>query len=387
MSADGSTKVVEMKAPPEGAPKPAAVPEATIAKTRRPNRRRLILMAAVPVLLLLVGAYFWLTGGRYIATDNAYVQQDRVTLTADVPGRIVQVAVGENQHVKAGDILFKIDPEPYRIALAQAEAALASARLQVEQLRAAYQDALAAVKSTQDKNDFAQKTLQRQQDLLKKGVTTEAAFDQAQSDAQTAEQALAQAQQQVVSARAALGGNPDIVTDQHPLVLAALAARDQAALNLKNTDVHAPADGIVVQAGSMKVGQYVSSPAAMPTPILGLIEDESTYVEANFKETELTNIKVGNKATISVDVYPGHKFDAVVTSIGPGTGSEFSLLPAQNATGNWVKVVQRVPVRLHFTSPTGLPMRAGLSAYVDVDTKSDGGTATGAAAPAAAATN
>jgi membrane fusion protein (multidrug efflux system) len=386
MSADGSNKVVEMKAT-ETPSRPAAPPEAPAKAAKAPNRRRrLLLMAIVPVLLVLAGAYFWLTGGRYISTDNAYVQQDKVTLTGSVAGRIVEVAVGENDRVKAGDLLFRIDPEPYRIALAEADASLASARLQVEQYRAAYQEALAAVKAATQANDYAQKSLQRQEDLLGKGVTTAAAFDQAQSTAETAAQTLAQVQQKVISARAALGGDPDIATDHHPLVMAALAARDQAALNLRYTDVFAPADGTVVQAGSAQVGQYVSSPAAMPTPVLGLVEDKNVWVEANFKETELTNIKVGDSATVKVDLYPGETFNAVVESIGAGTGSEFSLLPAQNATGNWVKVVQRVPVRLRFTGDPGpYVMRAGLSASVKVDTKTMGSKVGMIAMPANAA--
>src|SRR4029078_864447 len=218
MSAEKPNKnVIEMKAA-EGAPKP--VPPEAEAKPRR-SRRRFVIMAAVPILVAAVGAYFWLTGGRYASTDNAYVQQDKVTLTDSVARRIVDVEVGENDRVKKGDLLFRIDPEPYRIALSQADAGLASARLQVEQLRAAYRQGLAGLKAATDKNDFETKNLQRQQDLLKKGVTTEASFDQAQNDAQAAEQALAQTQQNAEAARAALGGDPDIVTDHAPLVLAA----------------------------------------------------------------------------------------------------------------------------------------------------------------------
>jgi membrane fusion protein (multidrug efflux system) len=374
MSADGSSnKVVEMKAA-EGAPaRPPAQPEA---KPARRSRRRYFIMAAVPILLVIIGGYFWLTGGRYASTDNAYVQQDKVTLTSGVAGRIVEVKVGENDHVNAGDLLFRIDPEPYRIALAQADAALASARLQVEQLRAAYRQALSSVKVASDKNDFQTKNLQRQQDLLKKGVTTQAAFDQAQSDAQAAEQALAQATQAVESSKAALGGDPDIPTDKHPLVLAAQARRDQAALDLKDTDSVAPADGVVVQTGSLKVGQYVSSPAAMPTAVLGIVEDKTTSIVANFKETDLTHMKVGAKATVSIDAYPGRTFNAEVESIGAGTGSQFSLLPAQNATGNWVKVVQRVPVKLRLTDPSiDVALRTGLSASVSVDVRTGAGSA------------
>lgn len=366
MSADGGNPNAPQHGGAEAGTKPAAPP----AKARR-NIRRYLIMAAVPIALILVGGYFWLSGGRYVSTDNAYVEQDRVTITAQISGAISEVDVSSNQAVKKGDVLFRIDSEPYKIALAQADAALASARLQVGEYRATYQQALAALKSAQDNSDFRAKSLQRQKDLLAKGVSTQADFDQAQNDARSAEQSLLQAEQNVASALSALGGNPNIETDKHPLVLAALAKRDQAALDLKNTTVLAPADGIVAQADRLQVGQYVTNPVSNPTALLSLVETGSTWIEANFKETELANMQVGQKATVEIDAYPGHSFDGEVASVGAGTGSQFSLLPAQNATGNWVKVVQRVPVRIRFDNPDpGVPLRMGLSAYVSVDTES-----------------
>jgi membrane fusion protein (multidrug efflux system) len=370
MSADGATsKVVEIKARDEA--RPAVVPEpkappAPEAKPR-PSRRRYVLMAIVPVALLAVGGYLWLTGGRYASTDNAYLQQDRVTITADVSGRIVEATVRENDTVAAGAVLFRINPDPYKIALAGAEAGLAQARLQVAQLRAAYQQALAEEKAASENNDFRQKAFDRQQGLLQKGVASQANFDTAENDLRSAEQNLSQARQHTLAALAALGGDATIVTELHPTVLAALAKRDQAALDLKNTEVTAPSAGVVAQSDRLQVGQYVTA----ATPILSLVETGNSWVEANFKETDLAKMSVGEKATITLDAYPSHTFSGEVASIGAGTGAEFSLLPAQNATGNWIKVVQRIPVRIRFDETVGnVPLRTGLSAWVEVDTTS-----------------
>jgi membrane fusion protein (multidrug efflux system) len=387
MSADGSqssgakSTVVELKreAEPKAAPPGAAAPAPAPAAPPSNRRRRLLMMASVPIVLALLGGYFWLTGGRYASTDNAYVGQDRVTITADVPGRIVEVAVKTNQPVKKGDLLLRIDPEPYRIALAQADAALASARLSVDQLRATYQQALAEETQAQSDVDYNQKAFDRQRDLLKKGVASQATYDQAENALRSAQQALTQAKEKALAAVAGLGGDPNIETDKHPTVLAAIAKREQAALDLANTEVHAPVDGIVSQTARLQVGAYVSSAQAMPTDLLSLVESDDTWIEANFKETDLTSMAVGQKAKVWVDAYPKCTFTGEVASIGAGTGSSFSLLPAQNATGNWVKVVQRVPVRVKLDSTGCAPLRMGMSADVEVDMQSAGPMAAAAA--------
>ena len=385
MSADGGkSKVVEMKAPDGAAPAaPGAVADTRRVAAPRSGRRRYVVMAAVPVILLAVGGYFWLAGGRYASTDNAYVRQDKVTVTADVSGRIVEVAVGENQRVKKGDLLFRIDPVPYKIALAQADAALATARLSVDELRSSYQQALVQETSATQDVDFNQRAFDRQQDLLKKGFASEATFDQAENALHAAEQTLAQAKEKAQSALAALGGDAAIKTDDHPTVLAALAKREQTALDLSNTDGRAPSDGVVAQSGKLQIGGYVTSPAMMPTPLLALVETGNSWVEANFKETDLTKMQVGQKASVTIDAFPRRAYAAVVASIGAGTGSEFAVLPAQNASGNWVKVVQRLPVRIRFTEPVDIEPRAGLSATVSVDTKASPTTVGALYAPAA----
>ncbi len=348
-------------------PQLSVVPEAPPPKRRR--SLRLVLMLVVPLAIVLGGGYLWLTGGRFVSTDNAYLEQNRVSITADQSGRIVDVAVRENQAVKKGDLLFKIDPQPYQIALDQADAAVAAARLQVEQLRSTWQQAVAEEKSAEETLDYQQKVFARQQDLLKRGVSSNADFDAAENNLRNAEQALALAKEKVSGALTALGGNPDIPTDQHPSVMQAQAARASAALALEQTAVYAPADGVVSQTDRLRVGQYVTNPAMAPTVLMTLVETSTAYVEANFKETDLTHMRVGQPATITFDAYPDQTFQAEVESIDAGTGSAFSLLPAQNASGNWVKVVQRVPVRLKIDGDLDIAaVPAGLSASVDVDT-------------------
>lgn len=364
---DEKVTELEMEAPAQPATAPLAVAPpvqpAPVKKKRRLGRS--LLMLALPAALAIGGGYVWVTGGRYQETENANLQQAKVSIASDTAGRIVQVDIADNQLVKQGDVLFAIDPEPYRIALAQADAAVAGARLNVEQLRAAYGQSMAQQKSGASEVAFAQSQFDRAADLAQKGINAKSSLDQAKNDLDKAKQQLAVAEQGIISAKAALGGNPDIETDKHPTVMAALAARDKAAYDLEQTTVKAPADGVVSQASSFKVGQYVGS----GTPLFSLVETGDTWIEANFKETQLTHMISGQKAEIVVDTYPGRTFKATVKAIGAGTGAEFSLLPAQNATGNWVKVTQRIPVRLELTDADAkMALRTGMSATVTVDT-------------------
>ena len=363
-------KVNEETAPPRPAspasPVPPATPAAAPAKPRRGRLRRVALMVLLPAALAAGGGYVWVTGGRYQATENANLRQAKVSIAADTSGRIVSVAVADNAKVKAGDVLFVVDPEPYRIALSQADAAIAVARLNVEQLRAAYRQAVAQERVAAGEADYSRSQLARATELEGKGISAKSALDEARHDLDKAEEQQAAARQGVASALAALGGDAAITTDSHPAVLAALAAREKAAYALAQTTVRAPADGIVSQASSFKVGQFVGA----GTPLFSLVETGDVWIEANFKETQLTHMTLGQTAEVVLDTYPDRPLVATVEAIGAGTGAEFSLLPAQNATGNWVKVTQRIPVRLHVADlPDDVVLRTGMSANVSVDTK------------------
>lgn len=371
---DRNATGIELEAPatPPAQAKPApaaevktAVPVPAPAPARRRRPGRTLLMVSLPALMAVAGGYVWVTGGRYEETENANLRLAKVTITSEATGRIVETGVSDNARVVTGDVLFVVDPEPYRIALAQADAALAAARLQVEQLRAAYSQAQAQQRMTSGELDYARSQFERATDLAAKGISAKSALDEARRDLDKAQAENVAAGQAIESARAALGGDAAIETDKHPAVLAALSARDKATYDLAQTTVRAPADGIVAQASSFKVGQFVST----GTPLFSLVETGDIWIEANFKETQLTHVVPGQKAEVELDTYPGRALEATVQSIGAGTGAEFSLLPAQNATGNWVKVTQRIPVRLKLeAADVPVALSTGMSATVTVDT-------------------
>ncbi len=326
--------------------------------------RRPLLMAIVPLLIVLAGAYYYLVvAGQSVSTDNAYVAQDKVSISSDVTGRVVAVNVGESQTVHRGDVLYTIDPEPFRIALEQATANLATARAQVAGMRDTFSGKGADVAGKREAIVYDEIDLKRQQDLMKDGFTTRARLQQAEHTLAQARSDLNSAQAAEANAAAALAGTPAGPIDRHPLVLAAQAAVDRAALDLRRTTVRAPVDGLTSQTTKVQPGQIV----AVGIPTMSLLVSHRDWVEANFKETDLDHMRVGQKATVTLDAYPGTPLSGHVESVGGGTGSEFSILPAQNATGNWVKVVQRVPVRIAIDDHRGLPPIAGLSANVTVD--------------------
>lgn len=336
------------------------------AQTDKPKKRgrRLLLMVSVPLLLVVAGGYFWLTGGRYESTDNAYVQQTIVSLSADVSGRVVAVEVGDDQPVTAGEVLFRLDPEPFEIALEQAEAALAAARSNVLQLQAAYDKALTQLDTSRAALDVAQRSQERITQLASSGVSSAAAQDNAELALSQAQADVALAEQAVNAARAALNGSPEAAIDEHPTVRSALAVVRSAQRDLDNTTVRAPANGIVSQMGSLAVGKFLTAGSTAAS----LVEVHDSWVEANFKETQIEALSVGQTADVTIDAYPGKVLHGTITGIGAATGAEFSLIPAQNATGNWVKVVQRIPVRVTLPEAAEVALRSGMSATVTVDT-------------------
>jgi membrane fusion protein (multidrug efflux system) len=338
----------------------AEAEEAPAAAPAKKKRLRLVFMLSVPLLIAAVGLYMWLASGRFVATDNAYVQQDKVSVSAEVAGPIVEVAVRENQRVRRGDLLFRIDPRPYRIALEQAEAQIAGARVSVHKLEAESAGTDADIQGASSNVTFAQRAFERQAELMRRGFTTRARYDEALHGVQEAKERLANARADARIKQAALADAPDAA---QPAVAAAEAARDKALLDLKRTEVRSPIDGYVSQTERLMIGAAVVPGLAMVT----VVRSEQAWVEANYKETDLDRMAPGQPAEIRLDAYPSTRIRGHVASIGRGTGSEFSILPAQNASGNWVKVTQRVPVRIAIDDNPGRPMIAGLSAEVKVD--------------------
>jgi membrane fusion protein, multidrug efflux system len=331
------------------------------------ERLRLPLMIGVPLLAAGVGLYYYLTSGRFQSTDDAYVQAAQVSISSNVSGRVSEVDVRDNQRVRRGELLFRLDERPFRIAVEDARAQLASARLAVASLEATYRQREADLAAAESTLAYETREYERQKRLLTSGIASQAQADRALLARNTAWQNVTAAQQQIRSVLASLGGTPGLPVDRHPSVQEAQAQLDRVLLNLSYTTIGAPIDGIVTRVDQLQVGDYITK----ATPAFMLVATGDVWIEANFKENQLGRMHPGEPARVVIDAFPGHTYDAVVGSVSPGTGAVFSLLPPENATGNWVKVVQRLPVRLRFKGDVPA-LAAGLSATVTVDTQSRG---------------
>jgi membrane fusion protein (multidrug efflux system) len=331
------------------------------------SRRRLlrvVLLIGVPLVAAAVALHLYARGGRHVETDNAYVKAHIIAVSAEVAGRVVEVAVRDNQAVAKGQLLFRIDAAPFEVAIARADAQAAVVRTDLDSLRAEHRVALAEAAEAQARIEFLERQLERQQRLKERGMTRDDAVDEARHNLEAARARLSAVRERTARVLATLGGDPNLPAARHPRSLEARAARDAAQLDLGHTRVTAPAAGVVSNM-KLQAGEYV----ARGVPVFSIIETGDTWVEANFKETQLAGVRVGQEARIVADAYPGIEWRARVSAIAPATGAEFAVLPPQNATGNWVKIVQRVPV--HFAierTAEQPPLRAGMTVTVSVDT-------------------
>lgn len=363
-----SEQKLKVVAAPEAKSQPETPPAETPVQAPGGGRKRLrqLLLVVLPLITLLGGTAIYLMGGRYISTDNAYVGAQKVLITPGVAGKIISIAVHEGQHVNAGDELFALDPEPYRLALEQARARRAIARSDYEKLKTTY-ESLDQLSRLAEKNvALKQADLTRKQKLLGSQAISQADVDAAATELVTAQLQAQSNKQQKATTLSQLLGDPNLPLEKFPEYAQAQAAVDEAERNLRLSTVRAPLAGIATQVDNIQLGRYV----AAGSPVFSIIDITAPWVEANPKETDITQLRVGQKVEITVDSFPDHPFKGTVQSISPGTGAQFSILPPQNATGNWVKVVQRVPVRIVFGKDEDTHLlRSGMSATVEIDTR------------------
>ncbi len=341
--------------------------EATPPRDPAIGRRRLRrgLMAMGIVAAIGAASWGWLSGGRYVSSDNAYVHANLVLVSTDVAGIVRAVPVHEGEAVRAGDILYSLDQRPFEIAAAGAEARLQQATLTVGAMRQDLTRMQSDIAAQEAAVELARAQFERASSLVNSAAVSRASFDDARFGLQRAEQQLASLRQQAVVQRARLGGDPDQPVERQPEVQQAQAALDEARRQLANSTVRAPFAGIVTRVESVQPGLYL----AAATPALGLVASDGAWVEINPKETDLTYVRPGNPVTFTVDAYPGRTWHGSIASISPATGAQFSVLPAQNTSGNWVKVVQRVPLRVQVAPDADAPpLRAGMSVVASIDT-------------------
>lgn len=342
-------------------------PNQAAAPAKKPVKAQLRpwLLIGVPLIVAAAGISRYNATAAIVATDNAYARIAKTSINARVSGQVVEIAVEDNQPVHKGQMLYRINPEPFQIAVNRADAQLSVARLRIDSLKASYRQQQAELQSAREQADFDQKEFARKKALVATEFVSRAIFERADTDLKVSRQRIVSIEQQIANTVVALNGDANVDVDSHPSVREARAQLDEAKLWLSYATVYAPEDGIVAKVDDLQVGNFVNNGA----PAFALLSDKHIWVEANFRETEVTHMRVGQSADISIDTYPGQVFKAHVVSMSPGAGSDFALLPPENATGNWVKVVQRVPVRLELDAiDAEHPLYSGISATVKVDT-------------------
>jgi membrane fusion protein (multidrug efflux system) len=328
------------------------------------QRLRRPLLVLGPLLVLLAAGYFYVTGGRYVSTENAYIRARKVAISAQISGPIVRINVKENQAVKKGEVLFSIDPEPFRVAVQRAEAQMQKARHELIALKASYRQKQEQLQVAHANLVYARSEFDRQTNLVKKKIISASKYDEAKRNYDVARRNLDALRFELTQILASLAGDPNLPRDRYPAYLSAKAEWEKAALELRYTLVRAPFDGYASKVP--EPGQYVGA----GTPVMSVVDGAGMWIEANFRETDLTHVRPGQKVTITVDTYPGRNWTGRIASIARASVSEFSVLPAQNASGNWVKVVQRIPLRIAIDHRAGdPPLRAGMSTSVEIDTE------------------
>jgi membrane fusion protein (multidrug efflux system) len=362
-----------LKFPPEQKGNPAQPPREKLAAAPRRRLlaalrryRRFLLLVVLPIVAVIGGVAFYLNGGRYVGTDDTYVGAQKVLITPDISGRIDKVVVKEGQLVHKGDVLFEIDPVPFRLTVDRAKAA-------VEQAKTSHSNLVANIKIydqmadlMKQAIDLKQRDVERKSALVKNSYGSQLDLDNSTNSAITVRAELAFVQQQRSSSLTQLLGNPDLKLEDFPPYYQAQAALAQAQRDLDHTEMRAPMDGIATLVDQIQLGRFVVA----GSPVFTIIDVAKPWVDSNLKESDLTHVAVGQTVEIDVDAFPDHTFKGTVGSLSPGTGAQFAILPPQNATGNFVKVVQRVPVRIYFDAndPMIKKLKAGMSAYATIDT-------------------
>ena len=323
----------------------------------------MVLLIVVPAAIAVISAVVYLKGGRYVTTDDAYLKADIVPVSVEVSGTIREILVKENQVVKAGQTLFRLDPTPFRMAEAKSEARLGQVRATLEALKASYREKQAEIAVARSNHDYAVKEQRRVSDLALKSFVSASKLDEVKHNAKVSAQEIVTLQQDLKRIAQALAGGIDTPIEKHPDYQAALADLNQARFDLRHAEVRASLPGSVSKLP--EPGQYIKA----GNTAMVLVANKHLWVEANINETDLTYIRPGQQVKLQIDTYPNRKIQGVVDSLSPATGAEFAVIPAQNAIGNWVKIVQRVPVRIRLDDETNLPaLRAGLSSSVEIDT-------------------